>query len=99
MAFYRVMLNGTGILIPEIDSGKSIVGFYTTRAVMAVSVEKAIERAKALVNSEWLSARYQKTNKGDHPILTVDDVFTEHFFGFLTFHNKGYSFYTDSDEN
>ena len=93
------MLNGTGILIPNIDNGNSIIGFYTTRVVKAGTVEEAIDRAKALVNTEWLSTPYHESNKGKHPSLTVDKVYTEHLFGFIMFRNKGYTFYRDDDEN
>lgn len=99
MAFYRVLLNGTGIRVPNPGGGNSIIGFYTTRAVRAGSVEEAVERAKALVNADWVSGHYQKSNAGKHPSLTIENVFSEHFFGYLTFRNKGYTFYPDSDES
>ena len=99
MAFYRVFLKGTGIQVSNPVGGDSLIGFYTTRAVRAGSVEEAVERAKTLVNADWASGIYQATNAGKRPSLTVENVFPDHFFGYLMFRNKGYTFYPDSDEN
>jgi len=99
MAFYRVSLNGTGIRVPGQEGDKSIIGFYTTRAVRAASTEEAVDRAKALVNADWASGPYQESNAGSHPSLAVEDVYSDNVLGYLTFHNKGYVFYPDSNEN
>lgn len=99
MAFYRVCLQGTGIRVPDLDGGNSITGFYATRAIRAGSAEEAVDRAKALVDVDWVSGTYKQSNTGQRPILTVEDVFSDHLLGYLIFRNKGYTFYTDSDES
>jgi hypothetical protein len=96
MAYYRVLLHGTGICIHQ-EGSDPIIGFYTTRAVKADSISEAIEGAKALVDAEWTRGPHCGSNEGERPTLAVEQVYSENFLGYLKFRNKGYTFYADGE--
>jgi hypothetical protein len=54
MPYYRVTLEGSGIRVEDADGGPPIIGFFTTRAVRAHSVEEAEQMAKANVTSDYV---------------------------------------------
>jgi hypothetical protein len=103
MSYFRIVLNGTGIRIrdgavlnlADVDAEKPIVGFHTTRAVRADSLEAAIEAARKSVLAEWASGRYRGASSGGPPNLIVDETYSDSFFGNLLFRGNGYSFYCD----
>ncbi len=99
MAYFRVLLHGTGIRLPRGSGDGYLIGFYTTRAVHAASIHEAIDRAKAQILTEWSDGGYRELNAGEHPNLAVESVYSEDFSGYLTFRNTGYSFYTDGNED
>ena len=97
MPFYRVQLEGGGIQIPDVEGGAPITGFFTTRAVREASPELAVERAKALVQSEWAKGAYREANVGEPPSLAASEVWRDHLWGYLTFRASGYVFFTNED--
>lgn len=60
MAYFRVMLGGTGIDVPSEENESSIIGFFTTRFVRGGTVREAERKAKDMVLSEWLSGEYAR---------------------------------------
>jgi hypothetical protein len=93
MAYFRVMLSGTGIDIPSEDNSPSIIGFFTTRLIRAATVTQAQKKAKEMVLNEWASGCYAKANRGSLPVLSVESIDKSNIMESLRFKNKGYSFY------
>jgi hypothetical protein len=93
MPYFKVMLHGTGIYIQTEKPLETIIGFYTTRLVRAKTDADAITKAKANVETEWVSGKYSKSNNGIAPQLSVESVFRSGLFEWLRFNNSGHSFY------
>ena len=97
MPYFRVMMHGMGIRIPDQDGSDPIVGFFTTRLVRAVSTEAAGHKAEAMLLAEWKSPPYVDSNKGDTPRITIEQVNETGFLDSLRFKNTGHTFYTEED--
>ena len=97
MSYFRVMMRGEGIRVPNGDASVPIVGFYTTRLVRAASREAAGHKAEAMLLAEWKSPPYVDSNKGSMPRITVEEVNETSFFDSLRFKNSGHVFYTEED--
>jgi len=69
MPIFRFMLHGTGIQVRG-EAG----GFFATRWVRALSVEKATDKVVELVQKEWTSGASSHLSP-DHPPtkITVED--------------------------
>jgi hypothetical protein len=99
MPYFRVLLHGTGILVPPADgAGAPIEGFYTTRAVTAADADAAIRLASALIRAEWTTGSYAPANRGAVPTLSPDQVFEVSFFSRWFNRLGGYTFYEGGDE-
>jgi hypothetical protein len=98
VAFFRVVLDGTGTDIPAEENGPSIIGFFTTRLVRAATTIEAEKKAKGMVLNEWSSGRYAKANKGSLPVVSVESVEKSNLLESLRFKNKGYSFYMEEQK-
>ena len=99
MAYFKVMLHGEGVEVPDVGGGPPIVGFYTTRLVRAVSPEEAKKKAAALVVADWSSGEYATSNRAGVPRLTVESVHPTGWLQSLTFRNKGHTFYAADDND
>jgi hypothetical protein len=95
MTYYRVLMNGAEIDIPQLGGGGSVSGFWVSRAVRAISAEEAAERAKALVLSNWSEGKYQHANRKAVPVLRVDTVERTSFIRYLMHPKSGFTFYGD----
>jgi hypothetical protein len=94
MPFFRVVLQGTGIRIPDPEDEAPSVGFYVTRSVRAQSAEAAGRRACEMVLRDWTSGKYVFHNEGTPPTLSVDSVYASTVFEHLRFKNRGgHAFY------
>ena len=92
MAFYKVIVHGTGISVPS-DAGSPLIGFYTTRAVRAGSAEEAVVKAKASVAALWSSQEYAEKNAGEPPTLETEAVAEISRWAAFKIPNKGHVFY------
>ena len=99
MPYYCVTLEGSGIRVEDADGGPPIIGFLTTRAVRAHSVEEAEQMAKAMVLEDWTTGQYASSNQGGAPVLKVERVYASSWWKFLRFKNRGHSFFTADDED
>ena len=99
MPYYRVILEGRGIKVEDAEGGPPIIGFFTTHAVRAHSVEEAEEMAKAMVLGDWTTGEYASANQGGAPVLKVESVYASSWWRFLRFKNKGHSFFTADEED
>jgi hypothetical protein len=97
MPYFSVTMEGKGINIKQDDESQSIIGFFTTRIVRAVSSEDAENKAKDMITAEWSSGNYAAMNKGILPTLAVESVSQKTMIEYLIFKNSGYTFY--SSEN
>jgi hypothetical protein len=97
--FFRVILHGTGIQIPDADGEPPSVGFYVTRSVRAASAQAAGKRACEMVFRDWTSERYAPFNHGEPPVLTVDSVYASNLLEHLRFRNKGGHAFYPSESN
>ena len=70
MAYFRVLLEGSGIDIPI--GGERAVGFFVTRIVRANSVAAAGAEAARVVAAEWSTGYLQHHNSA--PSLSVSEV-------------------------
>lgn len=98
MPYFKVMIEGEGVIIPSENNEPSITGFFTSRLVRAVAAAEAENEAKNMIMLEWSSGLYAKANKGALPILTVTSIDASSFMESLTFKNEGYSFYRDEEQ-
>ena len=99
MPFFRVILHGTGIRIPDSEGDAPSVGFYVTRSVRAESAEAAGRRACEMVFRDWTSESYAPFNEGEPPLLTVDSVYGSSLLEHLRFKNKGGHAFYPPDSN
>jgi len=97
MPHYLVMMQGTGIEVPNLERGRPIIGFFTTRLVSAATSSEAESKAKSMVVADWTSGKYAESNKGSVPSLTIESVQACSFLKRLTFKNGGHAFYTDGE--
>jgi len=94
MPYYRVILNGAGILMSiENASAPGAVGFFTTRVVRASTESSAIKKAEEDVLLQWTSGPWAEANKGAIPKLTVEDVRRVGLKQALLSPKAGHSFY------
>ena len=99
MPYFRVLLHGTGIVVPLADGdGAPIEGFYTTRAVTAADADAAVRLASDLIRAEWTTGSYAPANRGAVPTLSPDKVFEVSFFSRWFNRPGGYTFYEGGDE-
>jgi hypothetical protein len=88
------MLHGHGIRFP-FEDGKLVIGFYTSRVVMAASAEEAVEKAKAQVTELWASPEYAAQNQGPLPVLKTEKVSEVSWWQARKIPNKGHTFYAN----
>lgn len=84
MPYFKVMIEGEGVIIQSENNEPSITGFFTTRLIRAVGAAEAGNEAKNMILSEWSSGLYAKANKGSLPILTVTSIDASSFIKSLT---------------
>lgn len=91
--FFQVRLEGTNISIPA-DDEKPIIGFYTTRHVLAFTETEAIDIAKRLVGNNLKQDENINMFVQDLK-LEVDEVFELERWKILKFWSrpKGHTFY------
>ena len=97
MAYFKVVLHGTGLNIPLEGAGAGIIGFYATRLVRAPTVTGAEAKAKQLVESEWSEGGKYWAHGGAGLCLFVESV-NQSTFVDRSFANRGYSFYSSNGE-
>ena len=98
MPFFRVVLHGTGIQIPDPDGEAPSIGFYVTRSVRAESADAAGRLASDMVLRDWRSS-YAPFNEAGPPVLTVDSVYASSLLKHLRFKNKGGHAFYPPDSN
>ena len=95
MTFYRVLVNGEQIELPDTDGGKPIIGFFASRAVRANTPDEAAERAKAIVLAKWADDKYQEGNRKGPPVLRIEKAERTSFVRYLTHPKRGFVFYAE----
>jgi hypothetical protein len=96
MPFYRVRLEGTGILLPTEGAEEPAIGFFTTRQVRAADETDAKLRALAVVADEWSTDPYASSNKGASPSLSVEEVWRVSWWhALLRGSMRGHAFYSN----
>jgi len=95
MAYFRVLLSGSGISFTFEENAQPAIGFFATRFIKAASSARAELLAKTLVLSEWgPGGVYADANKGALPLLATESVVSVGMLtGIFRRHSKGYSFY------
>lgn len=93
MPAYYVMLEGTGINIPDVP--KPITGFFAARRVTAVNADAAGEKAKTLIKREWSQKEYIEANLGSQPDLEIKEIQKLNILltAFTRTPKKGFTFY------
>ena len=96
MAYFQVLLSGSGISYAFEGEADAVVGFFTTRVVRAQTLADAQHLAKQLVLTEWRAGgAYAVCNRGGVPSLVVEESFRIGFLrGVFGRSRKGYAFYT-----
>lgn len=97
MAYYRVLLEATGIKVVDLYDGPPVVGFFTTRIVRAESVKAAEEAAKAMVLADWTEGEHAALNQGGVPRLRTEAVYASSWWQHLRFRNHGHTFFPEED--
>ena len=95
MPYYRVRVEGTGISVTM--SERTLVGFFTTRAVRARSPDEAVEKVRAMVTDAWVTGKYAAWNKGAPPAIRVEEVWRSPWHQNVFFKNDGHVFYPDEE--
>ncbi len=90
---YRVVLHGSGILIPCENGSEPITGFHATRFVRATTPEKASAVAIGILRNEWFNSPYSTVNRVSGPAIVIKEI--EHVTNPFrrSRPNKGYAFY------
>ena len=98
MAYFKVLLHGSGISIQDTEAGPSLIGFYTTRLVRASTAADAKGKATSLVESEWSTGGQYEANGSAGMCVSVEAVHESSLFESLSFGNRGYTFYSSGGE-
>lgn len=95
MAFFEILIAGSGIECEIPPATDPIRGFYTTRRIWAVDQIIATKRAKRLVALEWIEdGAFASFSQGTTPLLEVEVVRTVSFLqGAFTRRPAGYTFF------
>ena len=95
MAYFQVVLSGSGIALTFEENEQPVIGFYATRFVKAESSMLAEAIAKELVLSEWgAGGAYADANRGGLPLLAAESTVSVNVLtGVLKRRSKGYTFY------
>lgn len=96
MPFFRVMLHGSGIRIPDEEGTSPIVGFYKTCAVHASGPNDASEKAERLVHAQWTGEPLATANHGQRPTLEMESIEAISFWQWTRISNRGHTFYPDA---
>ena len=99
MPFFNVQVSGEGVRLSLSEESDPIIGFYTTRRVLASDEQHAWQRAMSEVIRDWREGGcFSKQNAGDLQRLTISGSrslpWTEVFF---TRRPSGYTFYRRDD--
>jgi hypothetical protein len=90
---YRIVLHGTGILIPDVEGEDPIIGFRAVRHIRAASPQEATLVAVARLRNAWFSSPWSTANKTGGPTVTVEKVEIEKSLLTRSRPNRGYDFY------
>ena len=99
MPFFNVQVSGEGVRLSLSDTSDPIIGFYTTRRVLAPDERLAGQRAMSEVIRDWREGGcFFKQNWGDLPRLSIRSSrslsWTEVLFKRRP---RGYTFYRRDD--
>ena len=96
MPIYAVIVEGTGIRIPDVDDPDDVItGFFTTREVEASDEVAAAEVATNMIRREWNTKKYKESNFGSAPDLRIDEIrwLACSFEDDSDLRTRGYTFY------
>lgn len=89
------MIHGKDVSVPSAGTGEDVIGFYTTRWLKAPNAEDAAKAAMVLVMADWTDGEYAELNRGDPPVLSVDETTKVGLFQFLRRQpGGGHTFYS-----
>lgn len=93
---YRVLLEGSGFVLPVVQSARPVVGFFTARFVAARARLEAEETAKSAVLRDWRRQGFD-TRTSVLPDLRIDnsEALRTHF---RLRSGEGFTFFGDSDD-
>ena len=97
MPYFKVLINGRGLNVPNEERNATIRGFYTTRLVRAQDSSQAKTMALAAVRETWQKHPYAQANSGTAPVLCAEEVTPSSFLESLRFKNTGHSFYASAE--
>lgn len=98
MPRFKITLHCFNLDVPDEDSGKKIIGFYTTRYSYGESKEKAFEEVIRKLKTENVFKQLQiltKENKQTEPIFEIEEIEKVPFYSGLFFKGSGYTLYPD----
>ena len=93
MPYYSVLLEGSGLGAPDPFEPTGVTGFFTTRAVWAISSDSASTKAIEMVMSDWAKEPYSSQPNAHRLQVVVNDVAELPFIRGLLHANKGYAFF------
>lgn len=98
MQKYKIIIHCFNLEVPDKDSGKKIIGFYTTRYGSGEDEEKAFEEVKKKLKAEDNFKKLQKAtkeNKQEEPDFEIEEIEKVPFYSGLLTRNTGYMLYSD----
>lgn len=96
MQRFKIIIHCFNLEVPDEDSGKKIIGFYTTRYCCEETAEKAFEEVKRKLKKEYNFKKLRnitKENKQEEPDFEIDEIEKVPFYSGLFAKNKGYTLY------
>ncbi len=94
--YYRVVVEGTGIIYAVEDGKPPAVGFYVTRALIAEDFADAIKKALTMTQGQWYGEEYGRRNRGSPPGLRAVKVELIELQEYVLAPEPRYAFFTSS---
>ena len=91
MAYFRILIEGTGFELSGSDGEPPVRGFFVSRTVRASSASEAEHLALARVSNEWRSGKLSSHKVS--PALTISETYPTTFFSSVFSRQHGYVFH------
>lgn len=97
VAFFSVMVQGTGLSIKLPDQRQAIAGFFATRIVWAESAEYAERFAIDRVSREWMAEPYKSQSGAGSVVLSPEACRPVGFVQGLLARPTGFTFFAAAE--
>ena len=95
MPYYRVLIEGKDLRMPEENGSPGIAGFFTTRVVCAGTQSQAEAKALDAVRATWRQPPYVNQPGVERLTISVSEVSRSGFLQWLRAPRRGHTFYSE----